>query len=133
MQVGFRYIAMVLIAALGGGAQACIALCGVPVVPVRALAAAPEKSACHHCPVNAPGKPAPAPEGPCKQCQVSVLDRVAGEQDHSVVKAAVELNVAPLLDVLPSAPAPVKSVGLVREPVHPPPGERLHEFCLLLI
>src|SRR4051812_22817080 len=128
MQAGFRYIAMVLIAALGGGAQACIAFCAGLVMPVRVVAVAThEKSSCHHCPAEAPGKPvSPAPEGPCKQCQAGALDRVAAEGDQGVVKAAVELSAAPLLEVVSATPVAARPAGFVPVRVHPPPGERLH-------
>jgi hypothetical protein len=133
MQVGFRFIAMVLIATLAGGAQACVALCGAPAVPVRAVAARPEKSSCHHCPAGLPTKSTPASETPCKQCQTATQDRLATERDQTVAKAALELSVTPLLDVLPSVTAPVRPDAVAQVPVHPPPGDRLHEFCLLLI
>jgi hypothetical protein len=138
MQAWFRYIAMVLIATLAGGAQACVALCAAPAVAVGAAVPRQqeksEKSSCHRCPGNAPSEPTPAPEAPCKQCQTATQDRVAAERDHSFAKSVLELSVTPLLDVLPSTTVPpVSPAAVAREPVHPPPGERLHAFCLLLI
>lgn len=134
MQAGFRYIAMVLIATLAGGAQACVALCAAPVVSVGAAVPQQEKSSCHRCPANAPSEPTPAPETPCKKCQAATQDRLAAERDQSFAKSVLELSVTPLLDVLSSVTAPpVSPAAVAREPVHPPPGERLHAFCLLLI
>ena len=135
MRAGFRYIAMVLIAALGGGAQACIAFCSGPVVGTRVVAAAgPEKAACHHCSDKGAGKPvSPGPQQPCKQCQMAGLDRLAVEGDQGVVKAAVELSATPLLEVVAREPVSVRLDGFVPVRVHPPPGERLHAFCVLLI
>ena len=135
MQSRFRLVAMVLVITLAGGAQACQALCATPAKPAQTAKATPKKSACHGCPVQTPSEPAPTePTAPCKQCQTSSQERLAAERDGSLLKTASELTFLPFVELTPEAPAVARSSFEVAHPsVHSPPGERLHQFCLLLI
>jgi hypothetical protein len=135
-----RLVAVVLVLALAGGAQACAALCAKPVQPAAApVAVTPEKgSSCgRHCGGSkteaAKGnEPKPEPAKPCEHCKGVVKDRVAGERDH-LAQAALELGVfAPLLICEPVVGVD-RAVALGDAPVPAPPNERLHHVCVLLI
>ncbi len=120
-----RSIAMLLALALAGGAQACVALCALPA------ATAKNEPACRHCSQKESQK-SPAPAAPCKHCQVVSQERWATPGDQPV-KVAFDWTTIPLIDLAPSIvpghQAPVPSP----ERAHAPPGEQLHQFCLLLI
>ena len=137
MQGWIRLIAMVLVTTLAGGAQACVALCGAPAQKAQpAASAAPAESSCRRCPAKSPEEPpAPAePTAPCKHCQSVGLDRVASERDGSLLKPAFELTLLPFVEFLfPTAAAGDRSFDVVPPRVGSPPGERLHQFCVLLI
>jgi hypothetical protein len=137
MQAWLRLISMVLVITLAGGAQACVALCAAPAQKAQpAAATAPAKSSCHHCPEKGTlEKPVPAePAGPCKHCHSVTQDRLAAERDGSVLKAAFELSLLPFVEFPGTvAPAVDRPFEVTRPPVDSPPGERLHQFCLLLI
>ena len=130
---GPRLVAMVLVMTLAGGAQACLALCAAPAKPAQTAAATPEKSSCHRCPEKAPTNPTPEPSAPCKHCQTAGQAQRAVERDHSTFKAAFELDSLPFAELTSDAPAVGHSFEVVPPRVHSPPGERLHQLCLLLI
>ncbi len=113
-----RSIAMLLALALAGGAQACVALCALPA------ATAKNEPSCRHC--------SPVPATPCKHCQVISQERWATQADQPL-NVDFDWTATPLVDPAPSIvhghQAPVTSP----ERAHAPPGERLHQFCLLLI
>ena len=140
MQVRFRLVAMVLVMTLAGGAQACLALCASPASKPSATASAPtpapeKPSSCHRCPSEkAPTDPAPAePSAPCKQCQTASQERLATERDSSILKTAFELTFLPFVELTPESPVPDRAFEVAGPGAHSPPGERLHQFCLLLI
>jgi hypothetical protein len=117
---------------LAGGAQACVYLCSQPAKSTER--ASHVKSGCQHCGKEMPvsNNPAPAPRTPCKHCQLAMQDRVSVERDHLAMAAAhlAVLDPAPLL-------RPILTLNVSRIDTHPtaqhPPGELLHQFCLLLI
>src|SRR6266550_591658 len=120
-----RSIAMLLALALAGGAQACIALCALPA------ATAKNEPSCRHCSEKESQK-SPVPATPCKHCQVISQERWATQADQPL-NVDFDWTATPLVDPAPSIvhghQAPVTSP----ERAHAPPGERLHQFCLLLI
>src|SRR5258708_5764326 len=122
MQALTRLISVLLVLALAGGAQACIASCANPASPTT------EKHACHRC--DHSSKPAPQP--PCKNCQTAAQDRVAAERDH-LTTTAFDLSFSPLLELAPARPLTRPLIQTPRPPTHGPPGNLFHQFCLLLI
>jgi hypothetical protein len=127
-----RLVSMVLILAITGGAQACVYVCSQPAKPANRTLA--QRSPCRHCGEEKPASTdsEPLPTTPCKHCQAASQDRISIERDHLAV-AAVDLAV-----FSPSAIfQPVLTPDVCRIDTHPtaqpPPGELLHQFCLLLI
>ena len=124
MQAMTRFIAMVLVLTLGGGAQACIASCANPVLP----AANSHKPACHRC-----EKPShKAPEAPCPRCQLAGQDRAVADGNPVAIPAPDLIGAA-----LPEISQPLSISQLLpdspRGATHGPPGDLFHQFCLLLI
>src|ERR1700760_989761 len=119
MGVPARLLAILLTLTLAGGAQACIALCAPS-------AKSADKSTCRHC-GDKNSKPNPAT--PCKHCQIVNQPGLAVEKDQTI-KAPIDLAFAPIIE---STPLVFRAPGERPEPHHNPSGERLHQFCLLLI
>src|SRR5438105_12762256 len=120
-----RSITMLLALALTGGAQACIALCALPAAAIEE-----HQTTCRHCSPKQSEKSS-APAAPCKHCQVISQERWAtqGDQQLTVDFGWTITLIDPAPSIIHGHPAPVKSA----ERAHAPPGERLHQFCLLLI
>jgi hypothetical protein len=120
-----RSIAMLLVLALTGGAQACVALCALPAPTAK------NEPACRHC-SQKESQNSPAPAAPCKHCQVISQERWATQGDQPF-NVGFDWTAILLFDPAPSIvhghQAPVTSP----ERAHAPPGEQLHQFCLLLI
>ena len=119
-----RFISLLLVLTLGGGAQACIASCANPA----ASAAKVQKPTCHRCEKSSHK----APEAPCPRCQLAGQDRAVADGNAVAIPApdligtvlpevSQELSFCQLLPVSP------------RGAVHGPPGDLFHQFCLLLI
>jgi hypothetical protein len=130
MQAAFRLVAMLLALTLAGGAQACMALC---ITPAKAAQSTPQKPTCHHCGDKAPATPVSHPGGPCKHCPTASQDRLATESDHTMLKTAVEFTLLPDFDLTPATPTVARGFIVTPPRVHSPPGDLLHQFCLLLI
>jgi hypothetical protein len=122
MLVMTRFISLLLVLTLGGGAQACIASCANPA------AAKAQKPTCHRCEKTSHK----SPEAPCQRCQLAAQDRAVADGNPVAIPApdligAVLPEVSQSLSfcqILPVSP---------RGAVHGPPGDLFHQFCLLLI
>ena len=122
-----RSIAMLLVFALTGGAQACVALCALPAA---ASASSTHDGACKHCSPKPDEKSAPAT--PCKHCQVISQERWATQADQPA-KVAFDWTALPIFDLAPANLIDHQTPVAPPEQAHAPPGEQLHQFCLLLI
>ena len=122
MQVLTRLVTTLLVLTLGGGAQYCLADCATAETRV-----ATEKPTCPRCEKH---ESKSAPTAPCQRCQIASQDRVT--PDHHTAPPApmligmVENDLAPLLPAERTSSLPVRCT-------HGPPGDLLHQFCLLLI
>jgi hypothetical protein len=129
MRLFARIVAMFLALSLMGGAQACSAICAQPVARV----AAGEVKTCPHClPRGAKKSSTPPSDLPCKLCEGAVQHRVA---DEGVSPFSFSLDLA-WLGALPA----MQGTALFEVefaapplPTHKPPGDLLHQFCILLI
>jgi hypothetical protein len=132
MSLFSRLISIALVLVLAGGAQACVHVCSQPAKSADPTSRA--KPGCQHCGKErtSSNDPAPAPQAPCKHCQVATQDRVSAERDHLAMAAADLAVLAPV--PLPEPAATLAVSHIDPHPVaHHPPGELLHQFCLLLI
>lgn len=123
-----RSIAMLLVLALAGGAQACIALCALPAATATS---SKHDGACTHCSQTQSEK-SQVPATPCKHCQVISQEQWATQADQSANVAfdwTSPLLIAHLAQSINCAEATPASPELP----HRPQGERLHQFCQLLI
>ena len=133
-----RLMTALLVCTFMGGSQACAALCSMPAnrasVPGNK---APEKL-CHHCTApqatnsqeskSTPGTPAE----PCKLCQHASFDRLTPDRAESIPVPAILHAVIP--DVLSSLTEIGRLLNASENiPPSPPPNERLHVVCTLLI
>jgi hypothetical protein len=124
---------MLLVLVLVGGAQACVALCAPSVH--AASADSPDRAACRHCGTDKrvpaiPDRPSPTP---CKHCQTAFQDRVATGAEHVVPVPVDFTSPAPALFAASACTADLPRPDSRPPDLHPPPGECLHQFCLLLI
>jgi hypothetical protein len=124
MQVLTRLVTTLLVLTLGGGAQYCLASCAIAETKV-----ATEKPTCPRCEKHESSSK-PTPTVPSQRCQAASQDRVT--PDHHTAPPApmlvgiIENDLAPLVATTLSSHTPV-------EATHGPPGDLLHQFCLLLI
>lgn len=126
MRVLSRLVATILALALAGGAQACVALCAAPAQAARPAA---EKTSCHRC-GDKPARHEPAT--PCKHCQTASQDRLTAERDQ-LQKAGLDLSYLPTPEIAPLANVLRPAADRPRLVAHGPPGDLLHQFCILLI
>jgi hypothetical protein len=123
-----RFVVVLLLLSLTGGAQACVALCAVPAP----TAGDNDRSSCRHCAEKTEKPVGPGHEEPCKHCRVISQENWATKA-HGASHVDLDWQSVPL--ALPSLV--VVSGGRALPPLpamnHGPPGERLHQFCLLLI
>ncbi len=146
-------ITSLLIVTLAGGAQACAAICGrMGTPPTNAMVGvetAPSKSSCHRCvsvtarpssgqaathlQSNAAGAESKTP-APCSHCERSNFDGIAAERlgnldlGLNLDWAAPTIGAALAGDVKLNQTEMAWEVGLPA-----PPGELLHQFCILVI
>jgi hypothetical protein len=129
MRLFARILTMFLALSLMGGAQACIAVCA----PTAGRGAMREVKSCPHCPPRGSDKSsAPVSQLPCKLCQGAVQNRVA---DEGVSPVIFNLDLASFstLPVIRGTMVSDARLGTRSLPSHGPPGELLHQVCVLLI
>jgi hypothetical protein len=124
-----RSIAMLLVLALAGGAQACVALCALPAATANS---SKQDGACTHCSQKQSEK-SRAPATPCKHCQVISQERWATQGDQSANIAFGWTSPLLIADLVQPINCADRATPVSPGRPHLPQGERLHQFCLLLI
>ena len=124
MQVLTRLVTALLVLTLGGGAQYCLARCATAETRV-----ATEKPTCPRCEKHESSSK-PTPTVPCQRCQAASQDRVTPDH-HTAPPAPMLVGIVENDLTSQLAIEPTSSTQILRS--HGPPGDLLHQFCLLLI